>query len=118
MNKEAYFRKLHAIAVLGSDDEKQNAREKVRALADESGEGGEDDVIRELEAENKVLRARLNEAARFALDLCEHEDCAGDYTVGLAACPMWCAGDVDDNGNEIEAHCELEKWLAEERKDD
>ena len=118
MNKEAYFRKLHALTVFGSDDEKQKARKKIQELMNEFDEEAEEGVIGELEAENEALRVSLKEAATFALDLCEHEDCAGDYTVGLPACPMWCTGDIDDNGNVIEAHCKLEKWLAEERKGD
>lgn len=82
--------------------------------------GWRDQVLKEvkaLETENRTLREKLDRCAKFSLDYCGEDDgCAGDYTVGLPACPMWCAGDIDDNGNVIEAHCELKKWLAEEGK--
>ena len=69
--------------------------------------------VNELEKENNALREMLDECAKFALDCCgEDDNCGGDYTVGIPACPMWCEGDIDERGNFTEPCCKLKKWIA------
>lgn len=63
--------------------------------------------------ENKNIT--LKEIIKFALDHCEHEDCAGDYSVGLPKCRFWNEFDTDENNNPIPAHCILENLEKEEK---
>lgn len=68
--------------------------------------------IARLTAEVAELRARLKRATKFA-ECCPADDCAGDWSVGIPACPLWDFDDVDESGNQIEGGCVLKKWLAE-----
>lgn len=54
-------------------------------------------------------KINLKELITFALDHCEHEDCAGDCSVGLPKCKFWKDFDIDENNNPIPAHCILQK---------
>lgn len=72
-----------------------------------------EEKISQLEAENAVLRERLEKAATFALDMCSEDDCAGDGSVGLPPCDMWHAWDTDGNGVNIESGCYLKEYLTE-----
>lgn len=72
-----------------------------------------EEKISQLEAENAVLRERLEKAATFALDMCSEDDCAGDGSVGLPPCDMWHAWDTDENGVNIESGCYLKEYLTE-----
>lgn len=66
-----------------------------------------------LKSENAALRARLEKAVTFALDMCSEDDCAGDGSVGLPPCDMWHAWDTDENGVNIESGCYLKEYLTE-----
>ena len=94
------------------DFEPTTNEEKMLVAIKLYSEAGAEEIKR-LEAENAVLRERIEKAATFALDMCSEDDCAGDGSVGLPPCDMWHAWDTDGNGVNIESGCYLKEYLTE-----
>lgn len=67
----------------------------------------------ELKKKNDILKEQLKIVTKFSLDICGHDDCAGDYSVGLSPCDMWQIPDVDDDGNWTKGGCILEMLQKE-----
>lgn len=50
----------------------------------------------------------LEKLSREYREICDREQCAGDPSVGIPACPFYTFPDIDEHGRQIWGGCELE----------
>ena len=77
-------------------------------VADESWCAVEE--IISLRKENAELREQLIKIIKFALEICDGDECSGDESVGLPKCEMW--EDEEDEQNRVYCYCGLKRLLA------